>query len=104
MQVYDAVNAFIFILQSNIILKCAQVVSQVGAPSGTNTRKNASFFIHGYLIYIVHGPQGSPPYMAAFAFHDRFSVGSIYEPARELHLVRRGDLSGVWSKPAYHSL
>jgi hypothetical protein len=46
-QVDDAVYAFVLILQRNVILDRAQVVTQVLAAGGAGAGKNASLFGHG---------------------------------------------------------
>jgi hypothetical protein len=51
-QVYNAIDALVVILQGDVVLERAQVVAQMGAPSGADARKDAAFFSHNFLATV----------------------------------------------------
>jgi len=50
MQVYDAINALVIVLQSNVVFERAQIVTQVGAAGWADAGKDSTFFSHSYLL------------------------------------------------------
>ena len=53
-QIYNAIDAIIIILQSDIILDCAQIVTQMSAPGGADAGKDAAFFSHNFLTILFY--------------------------------------------------
>jgi hypothetical protein len=48
-QVDDAIDTFVIVLQSNIILERTQIVAQMSTSGGTDTGKDTTFFNHNFL-------------------------------------------------------
>jgi hypothetical protein len=52
--IHNAVDALVIILQGDVILDRPQVIAQVLPASGTGSGKNATFFIHADLLWFIH--------------------------------------------------
>ena len=52
-QVHDAIDALVIVLQGNVVLDRTQVVSQVGAPGWADAGEDPAFFGHSGLTIMV---------------------------------------------------
>jgi hypothetical protein len=64
--VHDAIDAIVVILQGNIIFERAQVIAQVSVPGGADAGKDAAFFSHTCLVLLLYEFFNQTDHLARF--------------------------------------